>query len=50
MSAFYEMVGRLVVGYVRQRYGAQLRAAAVVGALAVAAAALLAARPSRDPE
>lgn len=29
MSGFYELVGRLVVGYVRRRYGGELRSAAL---------------------
>lgn len=34
MSTFYEAVGRLVVGYVRRRYGGDLRLAAIgLGAL-----------------
>ena len=45
MSGFYEAVGRLVVGAIRQRYAAQIRAAAVVGILALALGAFLAAKP-----
>ena len=37
MSAFYEWVGRAVVGFVMRRYGSQIRAA---GALTVAASVL----------
>lgn len=29
MSAFYELVGRLVVAFVRRRYGADMRSAAL---------------------
>ena len=30
-SRFYELIGRMVVGFVRNRYGQQIRTAAVVG-------------------
>jgi hypothetical protein len=32
MSAFYELVGRIVVESIRRRYRSEIRAAAVVGA------------------
>jgi hypothetical protein len=44
MSAFYEAVGRLVVGYIRQRYGAQIRNALLALLAAVLLGAFLAAR------
>jgi hypothetical protein len=50
MSAFYEAVGRLVVGYIRQRYGTQLRAAALVGIVGLALGVFLAAKPGSDDE
>jgi len=50
MSAFYEAVGRLVVGYIRQRYAAQLRAAAIVGIVGLALGIFLAAKPGSDDE
>jgi hypothetical protein len=31
MSSVYELIGRAVVGFVRYRYGQQLRIAALVG-------------------
>lgn len=45
MSAIYELIGRLVVGFVRTRYRRQIRAAAVVGigAAVIAAAGAYAA-------
>ena len=50
MSSFYEWVGRLVIGFVRRRYGRQLRVGAAVGAGigALAAAAYLASRDGDD--
>ena len=36
MSAIYELIGRIVVGFVRTRYRQQIRAAAVVGVGAAA--------------
>jgi hypothetical protein len=50
MSAFYEAVGRLVVGYIRQRYRTQLMAVAVLGILGLLAGIILAAKPSSDDE
>ena len=45
MNAFYEAIGRIVVTFVRVRYGKQLRIAALLGVGAtVAAGYLLAAR------
>lgn len=50
MSTFYELIGRAVVGFVRRRYGRQLRAAALVGAGVAAAAALAAYAAGRDDD
>jgi hypothetical protein len=50
MSAFYEAVGRHVVGAFLQRYGAQLRAAAVLGIAGLALGIFLAAKPGSDDE
>jgi hypothetical protein len=36
MSGFYEAIGRLVVWFVRYRYGRQLRIAAGIGLLGLA--------------
>jgi hypothetical protein len=47
MSAIYELIGRLVVLFVRWRYRTQLRVAAGVGIAAIALAGYLAAR--REP-
>jgi hypothetical protein len=47
MSAFYELVGRVVVGFVLRRYGTQVKIAAAAG-LGVAAAALAAYVATRD--
>jgi hypothetical protein len=46
MSGFYELIGRLIVGFIRWRYGRELRIAAGVGAAAtvLAVAAYLASR------
>jgi hypothetical protein len=49
MSAFYELVGRLVVGFVVRRYGTQLRIAAAAG-VGLAAAALAAYVATRDDD
>jgi hypothetical protein len=48
MSVIYELIGRLVVGLIRWRYGEQIRNAALVGAglAAVGAAAYVATRDS----
>jgi hypothetical protein len=53
VSAFYEAIGRLVVGYVRKRYATELRALAAVGIAALvlgAAAAFLAGRADDEEE
>jgi hypothetical protein len=51
VSAFYELIGRIVVGLVRWRYGEQIRNAAVVGAgLAVLAAVAYVATREDEPE
>jgi hypothetical protein len=47
MSAFYELVGRVVIGLVMRRYGAQVKIAAAAG-VGVAAAALVAYVATRD--
>jgi hypothetical protein len=47
MSTFYELVGRLVVGFVMRRYGTQIRVAGAVG-VGLAAAALAAYVATRD--
>ena len=47
MSAVYELIGRLVVWFVRVRYGRQLRIAAAIGAAAALAAGYAVAR--REP-
>ena len=47
MSAFYEALGRLVVAFVRWRYGKQLRIAAGVGLAALVVGGYLAA--TREP-
>jgi hypothetical protein len=50
-SNFYELVGRTVVGFVRRRYGQELRVAALVGvglATAAAVAAYAATREDQD--
>lgn len=39
MSSFYEMIGRLVVGFVMRRYGREIRVGAAVGLLLAAIAA-----------
>ena len=50
MSSFYEAVGRLYVGYIRQRYGTQLLAVAVIGLAGLVAGILFATKPSSDEE
>ena len=50
MSAIYEAIGRMVVGYIRQRYGTQLRTAALVGVVGLALWIFLAAKPSSDDD
>lgn len=47
MGAFYELIGRLVVAFVRWRYGRQLRIAAGVGVAALLVGGYLAA--TREP-
>jgi hypothetical protein len=42
MSAFYELLGRLIVRLLRDRYRRQLRAAAAVGVAAILAAGYVA--------
>lgn len=49
MSTFYELVGRLVVGFVMRRYGTQVRVAGAVG-VGLAAAALAAYVATRDDD
>jgi hypothetical protein len=49
MSAFYEWIGRMVVGFVRVRYRRQLRIAAAAGvAAALAAGYVLASREAEE--
>ena len=50
MSSFYEAVGRLVVGYIRQRYGTQLIAVAAVGLVGLALGVFFAAKPGSDDD
>jgi hypothetical protein len=50
MSGFYELIGRMVVGFVRRRYGKQLRVAAVVGVGIASAAAVVAYAATRDEQ
>ena len=47
MAAIYELIGRLVVRFVRVRYRRQIRVAFGVGVAGIAAAAYLAA--TREP-
>jgi hypothetical protein len=47
MSSLYELIGRVVVRFVRVRYRRQLRIAAALGAAAALAAGYLAA--TREP-
>jgi len=49
MSAIYELIGRLVVEFVRRRYRQEIRTAAVVG-VGVAALAAVAYVASRDDD
>lgn len=44
MSLVYEAIGRAVVGYIRYRYGRQIKIAAGVGLAAVVVGALFAGR------
>lgn len=52
MSGFYELIGRLVIGFIRWRYGRELRIAAGVGVIAtvLAVAAYLASREDDESE
>lgn len=50
MSGFYELVGRIVVGLVRWRYGEQIRNAALAGLAVGLLAALGAYLAGRDGE
>jgi hypothetical protein len=51
MSVIYELIGRLVVGALKWRYGRQVRNAAAAGAVlaAVGLAAYLATRDEDEP-
>jgi hypothetical protein len=49
VSAIYELIGRIVVEFVRRRYGQQIRTAAAVAA-AVAALAAVAYVATRDDD
>ena len=48
MSAFYELVGRLVVGFVWRRYGRAISTAAVAGVALAAVGAYLATRDEEE--
>lgn len=50
MSSFYELIGRLVVGFVVRRYGREIRVGALVGLVlaALAAAGWAATRDESD--
>jgi len=48
MSAFYEAVGRIHVGYIRRRYGTQLMAVAALGIAGLLAGIFLATKPGSD--
>lgn len=50
MSTVYEWIGRAVVGFVRQRYGQQIRAAALVGVGIAGVAAVVAYAATRDED
>lgn len=50
MSGFYELVGRVVVGLIRWRYGDQIRNAALAGLTIGVLAALGAYLAGRDGE
>jgi hypothetical protein len=50
MNGFYELIGRMVVGFVRRRYGQQIRVAAVVGVGIASAAAVVAYAATRDEQ
>jgi len=49
-SQIYEWIGRAVVGFVRHRYGQQIRVAALVGVGIASAAAVVAYAATRDDE
>ncbi len=50
MSAIYELIGRIVVGFVRTRYRQEIRTAALVGAGAAVLAAIGAYAATKDDE
>ena len=50
MSNVYELIGRAVVGFVRYRYGQQLRAAAAVGVAAAVVGAIGVYAATREDE
>jgi hypothetical protein len=50
MSGFYELIGRIVVGLVRWRYGEQIRNAALVGAGLAVLGAVAYVATSRDAD
>jgi hypothetical protein len=50
MSLVYEAIGRAVVGFIRWRYGRELRIAAGAGAVGLAALAVGAYLASRDQD
>ena len=50
MSAIYELIGRIVVGFVRTRYRQQIRAAAVVGVGVAVVAAIGAYAATKDSD
>ncbi|CAN5525517.1 hypothetical protein BH20ACT15_BH20ACT15_02950 [soil metagenome] len=50
MSAIYELVGRIVVEFVRRRYRQEIRTAAAVGLGAAVVAAIGAYAATRDSE
>ena len=50
MSTVYEWIGRAVVGFVRQRYGQQIRVAGLVGLGIASAAAVVAYAATRDED
>ena len=47
-SSIYEWIGRAVVGFIRRRYGQQLRVAALVGVGIASVAAVAAYAATRD--
>lgn len=50
MSRFYELIGRLVVGFVRYRYAREVRVAAGVGLAAAVLGAIGVYAVTRDDE